>query len=247
VGWGEGMVRYSLKRYERIIRNFGFEKIRHFENWLLLDRFGFTLKDRLIYELTLKLLDKVGSKDEVINYLVEKYKSSYEYHLTTGSHFWLEDRDKFVRFISTHISFDELKSLFLESPPRYAEFDVFRGYHFYYKLGDELKEECKWDEVYENTLKALEDTKGRIKPFLKALIALYTEEKPSLTLGYSLNRIQEKIIELEGRVRNLTPVDYVALKAYKIYYKTGSRRYPIHALPVESIPPIEKALEDFRA
>jgi len=238
---------YNLETYKRIIQILKYDNIEKFEKWLLLHRFGYTYNDRLLFELALKLNERV--KDETLDYLIRgKYLSRYEYHIKSGGHFSIwEDRDIFVKFVSENIEFEELRKLFLEHPPRYAEFDVFRGYYFYYKLGDELKKECKWDEVYENTLKALGDTKGRIKPFLRALIALYTEEKPSLMLGYSLNRIQEKIIELEGRVKNLTPVDYVALKAYKIYYKTGSRRHPEHALPVECIPPIEKALGDFKA
>ena len=238
---------YNLKTYEKIIKVLGYENIEKFEKWLLLERFRYTYNDRLLFKLVLDLNERV--KDKTLDYLIKgKYLSKYENHIKLGGLFSIwEDRDIFVKFASENIAFNELRKLFVEHPPRYADFDVFRGYYFYYKFGEDLKEECKWDEVYENTLKALEDTKGRIKPFLKALIVLYSEERPSLMLGYSLSRIQEKIIELEGRVKNLTPVDYVALKAYKIYYKTGSRRYPEHALPVESIPPIEKALEDFRA
>jgi len=235
--------KYSLETYRKVIKVLGYDDIKVFEKWLLLDRFGYTYDNRLLFELALKLNERV--KDETMEYLIKgKYLSKYE----SGGHFSIwEDRDIFVKFITKNIEFDDLKELFAEHPPpRYrVEFDVFRGYYFYYKLNDELKEECRWDEVYESTIRALEDTKGRIKPFLKALIVLYTEEKPSFMFGYSLNRIQEKIIELEGRVKNLTPVDYVVLKAYKIYYKTGTRRYPEHALPVESIPPIEKALKDF--
>jgi len=243
---GKSKQRYNLKTYEKIIKILGHDDIETFEKWLLLHRFGYTYNDRLLFELALNLNERV--RNETLDYLIKgKYIDKYERHIRSGGSFSIwEDRDIFVKFVSENVGFNELKKLFTEHPPRYAEFDVFRGYYFYYKLNDELRMECKWDEVYENTMKALEDTKGRIKPFLKALIALYTEEKPSLMLGYSLNRIQEKIIELEGRVRNLIPVDYVALKAYKIYYKTGSRRYPEHALPVESIPPIEKALEDFK-
>jgi hypothetical protein len=228
-----------------VLKVLGHNDIERFEKWLLLYRFGYIYNDRLLFELTLKLNERV--KEETLEYLIKgKYLSKYEHHIRSGGHFSIwEDRDIFVKFVSENIEFEELKELFMKHLPRYVEFDVFRGYYFYYKSGGELKKECRWDEVYENTFKALEDTKGRIKPFLKALVALYSEERPSLMLGFSLNRIQEKIIELEGRVRNLTPVDYVALKAYKIYYKTGSRRYPEHALPIEAIPPIEKALEDF--
>jgi len=238
--------KYNLETYKRVIKVLGYNSIEKFEKWLLLNRFGYIYKDRLIFELVCELNE--GVKNTQIEYLIKgKYISRYERHLISGEHFSIwEDRDIFIEFIVEHVDFDRLKKLFTEHPPKYVGFDVFRGYYFYYKLGDALKRECRWDEVYDNTLKALKDTKGRVKPFLKALISLYTEEKPSFMLGYSLSKIQEKIIELEGRVRNLTPVDYVVLKAYKIYYKTGSRRYPEHALPIESIPPIEKAIEDFK-
>jgi len=237
-------IEYNLETYKKVVKIIGFEDIEKFEKWLLLNRFGYLYNDRLLFELASELNEEVN--DKTITFLIEgKYRKKYEDHIRSGTYFSIwEDRDIFTRFVVDTIDFERLKNLFSKHPPKYTEFEVFRGYYFYYSLGGELKKECRWDEVYISTLKAIEDTKGRIKPFLRALIALYTQEKPSLMLGYSLSKIQEKIIEIEGKVRNLTPVDYIALKAYKIYYKTGSRRYPEHALPVESIPPIEKALED---
>ena len=52
--------------------------------------------------------------------------------------------------------------------------------------------------------------------------------------------ILAKIRELGGVYPS--PRDLALLKSYRIYYKTGSRRYPTHTVPEEIIPVVEEVL-----
>jgi len=55
--------------------------------------------------------------------------------------------------------------------------------------------------------------------------------------------ILAKIRELGGNYP--PPRDLALLKSYKIYYKTGSRRYPTHTVPEEIIPLVEEVLNQY--
>ena len=52
--------------------------------------------------------------------------------------------------------------------------------------------------------------------------------------------------EITGRSIMPSPMDYVLFNSYKIYYKTGSNKYPTHTIPPESIPTVKQALEEFK-
>jgi len=43
-----------------------------------------------------------------------------------------------------------------------------------------------------------------------------------------------------------SPRHLAILKSYKIYYRTGSRRYPTHTIPEEMIPIIDIELEKWK-
>jgi hypothetical protein len=52
--------------------------------------------------------------------------------------------------------------------------------------------------------------------------------------------------EILGRFETPLPRDFVLLKASGIYYKSGSRRYPGHSIPIEIIPAVKEVLEEWK-
>ncbi len=243
--------KYPLEIYEKIYREKGFNDPRAFERWLILHRFGYAINDKIIYEVARKIADRV--RDAELSTIIDNYKDRYFDHIDKGYSFYINynDREKLVRKIALLIEDNEFTELISAKPPSYdlADLGTFRGLCYTYELGGTLKNECSWDAVYRDTKNALRDTKGRVFYFLKAIIEIYRKEgapEPTYFNAPSLSKIQEKIAQITGHVKMLTPVDYVTLKAYRIYFKAGSRRYPTHAIPIESIPPIEKALNEWR-
>ena len=127
-------------------------------------------------------------------------------------------------------------------PPAYMEMDRFVGEHYYFDRRDnsifELKDER--DKVREDVQGALEDTKGRAYYFLKAIISLNQEGKWDYG-GATWSDILAKMREIDGDYPAARDIPIV--KSYRIYYKTGSRRYPTHTIPQEMIPVVKDELE----
>jgi len=125
---------------------------------------------------------------------------------------------------------------------RYVEIDRFVGEHYYFDISTGLKLDNKQEELKKEILRALEETNGRGYYFLKAVIELHKERKWDRAYGGATwIDILAKIRELGGVYP--PPRDLALLKSYKIYYKTGSRRYPTHTVPEEIIPLAEDVLE----
>lgn len=137
-----------------------------------------------------------------------------------------------------------VNSVFSEKP-RYMDIDIFVGKYYYYNKDGGVRSENKQGELILQTKRAIEDTKGRGYYFLKALIELYKENKwDKVYRGTMWENILAKLRELNGPYTS--PRDLVILKSFKIYFKTGSRRYPTHTIPEEMIPVIETALNEFQ-
>ena len=242
-------IEYPLETYKLIASKHGFDDIRSFEVYLLLHAYGYSFNDKLLYEISMKLFNK--TKDSALKYIIDKYSARYQDHLKRGYSFYidLDERGRLVKLIAKLMDDNTLFELFDKYKPEYyyRDLGVFRGSYYVYD-GVKLKQGCGWDEVYRDAVKALKERKERAYYFLKAIIEIYKERPPD-PLYYNAPRlaeIEKKIIEFIGRTLMLTPVDYVTLKAYRIYFKAGTRRNPTHAIPLESIPPIEKALEEWK-
>lgn len=77
--------------------------------------------------------------------------------------------------------------------------------------------------------------------FLKAIIDLEANGKWDQAYeGATWIDILSKIRQLEGKYPS--PRDLAILRSYRIYYKTGSRRYPTHTVPKEMIPTVKDEL-----
>jgi hypothetical protein len=140
--------------------------------------------------------------------------------------------------------FIEIVNRVFKEEERYIEIDRFVGKYYYFDLNVGLKLDNKQDELKKEVWKALEETKGRCYYFLKAIIELYKEGRWDKAYGGATwVDILAKIRELRGIYP--PPRDLALLKSYKIYYKTGSRRYPTHTVPEEIIPLVEGVLNQY--
>ena len=129
--------------------------------------------------------------------------------------------------------------------PKYMEIDRFVGEHYFYDRSTGFELSDKRNVLREEIRGALEETKGRGYFFLKAIIDLETEGKWDRAYGGATwVDILSKIRQLKGSYP--PPRDLAILRSYKIYYKTGSRRYPTHTVPKEMIPTINKELRKWK-
>ncbi len=127
-------------------------------------------------------------------------------------------------------------------PPEYMSIDCFEGKYYYF---DNAKKSFRLDDrsekIFDQVKQALKDTGKRGFYFLKAIIDLHKENKWDKAYGGAT------WIDILAKVRELggvypAPRDISMLKSYRVYFKTGSRRYPTHTIPEEMMITIEKAL-----
>jgi len=158
-----------------------------------------------------------------------------------------EERKEAVEKIVSEIpddKFIEVVNKVFSEERRYIVIDRFVGEHYYFDLNDGLRIDNKQDELRKEIWNALEETKGRSYYFLKAIIELYKKGKWDRAYGGAAwTDILAKIRELGGVYP--PPRDLALLKSYRIYYKTGSRRYPTHTVPEEIIPVMEEVLGQY--
>jgi len=129
--------------------------------------------------------------------------------------------------------------------PKYMEVDRFIGERYFFD-GNIFEKADKRDLLRDLVRNALKETKERDYFFLKTIIKLYYEGKWDRAYGGAIwIDILSKIRELGGSYPS--PRDLAILKSYRIYFKTGSRRYPTHTVPVEMIPTIEEEMEKWKA
>ena len=127
---------------------------------------------------------------------------------------------------------------------KYIEIDRFVGekYFFAGKKENIFKIEDQRKSLIKNVKESLKDTKNRAYFFLMAIIQIYNEDRwDKAYRGATWIDVLAKIRELGGIYP--APRDIPILKSYRIYYKTGSRRYPTHTIPEEMIPTIKNELE----
>ena len=203
------------------------------ERKLLLRRLFY--KDRDLYRL-----GKLTGLDWFGRFEAKFEKDRYAY-------FADEERKEAIEKIVSELSDDEfievVNKVFSEER-RYIEIDRFVGEHYYFDVTSGLILDNRQDKLREEVWNALEETRGRSYYFLKAIIELYKEGRWDRAYGGATwVDILAKIRELGGVYPS--PRDLALLKSYRIYYKTGSRRYPTHTIPEEMIPVVEEVLDRY--
>ena len=130
--------------------------------------------------------------------------------------------------------------------PKYnPRIDRFVGEHYFYNRSTGFELSDKRNVLREEVRGALEETKGRGYFFLKAIIDLEKEDKWDRAYGGATwVDILSKTRQLKGSYPS--PRDLAIIRSYKIYYKTGSRRYPTHTVPKEMISTINNELRKWK-
>ena len=203
------------------------------ERKVILRRFFWS--DRQLYQLGrlagiewFNIFERKFSHDQYAYFAEEERREARKHILN------IEDDTKFIEILNDP-----------SVQPKYMDIDRFVGEHYFYdrSVGFELSD--KRNVLREEVRGALEDTKGRGYVFLKAIIDLETEGKWDRAYGGATwVDILFTIRQLEGSYPS--PRDIAILRSYKIYYKTGSRRYPTHTVPKEMIPTINDELEKWK-
>ena len=238
--------KYDLDKYNQIIKKCGFDDIESFEMYVFFERF--LTDDVQIYELALNYEDI----DKEINEIIKKHKDEYNEYLTKNESFWLcGDGYKLQSLVAKYLDFNTLNEYILKNQPKWCRrLDFLRGYLYTYSYEDnKLEQKCNWDNVYNDTISAIKETKGRAFYFLRVLVDMYYKNPNqglSYFCGFSLEEILRKIKEYTGSTKTIVGRDWTILKVYGVYFKTGSNKHPEHALPIECVPAIDKALEDYK-
>ena len=211
-----------------------FNKI--WERRILIRRFFW--QDRVLYRIGkiagidwFDRFDRKFAKDIYAYFSLEEKSEAVERIVNLNSD------DRFIRAINEVMKLE---------PPRYLSIDRFIGrYYFFDSKNRCFRLEDRRDIVREDVRNALKETGKAGYLFLKAIIELWKEGRWDKAYGGATwVDILAKIRELGGK-KYPSPRHIVILKSYRIYYKTGSRRYPTHTIPEEMIPTVEEVLKEW--
>ena len=220
-------------------------------------------KDKL--QERIMLLTRYMKDDDLIEVALEanlseyiaKYRESYEAAKRRGTSFYLPygERDELILRIAEKITDEKLAEVFnrLKPEDRITDVGCFRGKYYTYYDGKEFLLHGSWEEVKRDVFEALDQTKERGYAFLKAIIMLTKDlmERRGIEYCYlygpSYSDVLRTIRVELGRFIAPSPRDFAVLKACQIYYKSGSRRYPGHSIPLEILPAVEEALEEWKS
>ena len=159
-----------------------------------------------------------------------------------------EERERILREAETHLDSVVLVDHFNANEPR-LQIGVppFRGRYFYVQegrlcLGDASTHVAADAQAFldaTTTVKA----RARRRAFLLALaegsegqVTFYGDH---MSFAAFLGRMKRIL----GKVMEPAPKDYTWAKAYGLYFKAGSNRYPAHCMPPEIIPAVRAALQ----
>jgi len=211
------------------------KKLQSEERKILLRRFFYD--DRRLYRL--------GKASKL------KWFDTFDYKFGKDdyAYFAMEEKEEALRKLvnPTEVNNEKFISALNEiGLPEYRGIDCFVGKCYYFdSKGGIFKLENRQCDICKEVFGALKDTKGRAYYFLKAIIELYNEGKWDRAYrGATWIDILAKIRDLKGAYP--APRDIVLISSYRIYYKTGSRRYPTHTIPEEMIPIVDAELEKWK-
>lgn len=207
------------------------------ERRILLKRFFW--KDRALYRIGkvagldwFNKFDRKFARDKYAYFSLDEKREAIEKIVSIRSD------ETFIKAVNEVLKFES---------PKYLTIDRFVGKYYYFDKDSMLfKIENRQDIVRKEVREALKETGEAGYFFLKAIIELWKEGRwDDAYGGATWVDILAKIRELGGRYPS--PRHVVIIKSYRIYYKTGSRRYPTHTIPEEMIPIIEEELERFKS
>ena len=135
-----------------------------------------------------------------------------------------EKKEGALKSIVNTITDEKLKEIFEIFDPSLWGIDSFFG-RYYTFVNGKFEIGGKQDKVREDVIDALSQVGERGYAFLKAIIDLYEEGRWDYG-GAKFSDIVAKMRENTGKGTHPSSRDYVTFNSYKIYYKTGSNKYP---------------------
>jgi len=204
------------------------EKEKNEERWTLLSRFF----SNVLY--------KIGKFLNITWF--DQFDDDFEF---AGVVYFYGDKEKeALKLIVNSITDEKLKEIFERFEPNLWGIDSFFGKYYTFVNG-KFEIGSRHGEVRENVLEALSKAGERGYAYLKAIIDLYEEGRWDYE-GAKFSDIVARMRDITGKSSVIpSPMDYVTFNSYKIYYKTGSNKYPTHTIPPEIITTVKQALEEF--
>jgi len=127
-----------------------------------------------------------------------------------------------------------------------TQIDRFTGEHIYFDPDVGFRGENRQPDFKKAVDGALKELGARGYYFLQAIINLYENRKWDRAYGGATwPDILAEIRRLGGQYPS--PRDLAILKSFKLYYKTGSRRYPTHTIPVETLEIVKAILGEWKS
>lgn len=158
-----------------------------------------------------------------------------------------EEKEKAIIEISSKLSgkdFVDSVNRIVTGETIYPDVDSFIGEHYFCNTNAGLRPENRQTSLADDIKTSIKNTEGRIIPFFKAISELYRERSDEKYEGFCLNDILIKM-RTYG-VRGIPdPVDLVIAKSYNFYYQIGGKKCPIHVIPEEMIPVVERVLSEY--
>lgn len=181
--------------------------------------------------------------------IANKYDERYLRHEKYGEYFYVpyDDKDHIIEEISRYISDGKLVETFVRLKPRDWLGIGFRGKFYAYEENRGLIVGDATEEVKKDVFEALNQLGERGYAFLKSIVEFHEEGKwKGDYYGATYSDILAKMRKICGKPILPAARDFPILTSYRIYYKSGSRKYPGHTIPEETIPAVKEALEHWR-
>jgi hypothetical protein len=181
--------------------------------------------------------------------IASRYDEKYLRHQKSGEYFYIpsDEKNHLIEEIARSISDEMLLEIFTRLKPRDWSGVRFRGKFYIYEedkgltLGDATK------EIRKDVFEALNLLGERGYAFLMSIIELHEEGKwKGDFYGATYSDVLAKIRKICGKLILPAPRDFPILTSYRIYFKSGSRKYPGHSIPEEIIPALKEALLEWR-
>ncbi len=163
------------------------------------------------------------------------------------------DREKeleLLRLLVSRLSDEEFLDIFRRFPPK-IRLRNFRG-NFYVVKDGKISLGSAWDEVKKDVKELLNsqkpETAAKLYAFLKALCELCRNSRYYVLSDYyapAPEEVLKRASEIYGSPFMPAPYHYMLLKQYGLFFRGGSRNYPTYCIPIEIIPAVMEALDEW--
>jgi hypothetical protein len=165
------------------------------------------------------------------------------------AYFALEEKTEAIeKIVSSNLDDKQFADVLTSQQEKIKHFEIdrFIGEHYYFTPEEEFRNENKQLSIRKDIESAIKELGNRGYHFLQAIVNLHEQGKWDRAYGGATwVDILAEIRKLGGQYPS--PRDIAILKSYKLYYKTGSRRYPTHTIPEEIIGIVKIVLKKWKS